>query len=808
MHLRLALRRLAATPAFTVGAIAVLALGTGATVAVFTVLNALVLRALPVREPGRLIAIEVQNARGEPAALPRPLFETLSQRQRSLDHVTGVLGGSVVSADAGGTVHQAVVDGVTADYFQLLALPIVAGRPIGLADYRAHASDADPVAVISQGYASRMFGTPIQALGRAIILGETTVTVVGITADTFPGIQVGVRTDIVVPAPMVEPIIGLQPGSVPLRYVFGRLANGRSLEEVRAEWSGIWQSEMASAAAARRLADVGERRLVVTPGATGVSAWRSRYRGPLQLTMMASAWLIVIACVNLAGLQFARVLRREQEVAVSRALGATDWDVIAPTLLESLLLCLAGLLLSVPLAVWSARLALDLLSTGSVRLELDLTPDWSTWTMLAAVTVLVTVGAGLVPAWLATRRSGGLASASRVVVGHRHIGSVLVAGQVALAVVLLSGAALAVEALLRLALRDPGFDADRVVAAQLTNRPGGYAEMNDAAYYRTLVDRIASVPGVAAVALAKPVPGASSTPPIKQPVSASGHTATIDAGIVFASPGYLDVLGLSALAGRDITWRDDAGAPRVALISRALARDLMPGGFGEGLRIDVGSLPQHRSLEVVGIVNDASVLNVQDPAPRVVYVSALQQPPPMARWPGLLVRTRPSVASIEPAVARVLDGLGREFVLRTDTLSGHITRALARERLLAGMAVVYGVLAIAMVAIGLSALLAQDVTRRLREFGVRLSLGASPAMLYRSVTTRAARLTAAGVGIGTALTWMLTRVLVSTLGVDGEAAPWALAAVTVLLLIVAGCAAAGPARQAAKTEPMAALRGE
>jgi putative ABC transport system permease protein len=196
MHLRLALRRLAATPTFTVAAVAVLALGSGATLAVFTVLNALVLKTLPVQNPGQLVAIEVRNARGEPSAMARPLFDAVSQRQRSLVQVTGVLGGSVVSAAVGDAVHQAVVDGVTADYFPLLGVRVVEGRPLAAVDYRAGASDADPVAVISEGYASRMFGARPEALGRTVVLGEATVRVVGVTADGVRGIQVGVRTDI------------------------------------------------------------------------------------------------------------------------------------------------------------------------------------------------------------------------------------------------------------------------------------------------------------------------------------------------------------------------------------------------------------------------------------------------------------------------------------------------------------------------------------------------------------------------------------------------------------------------------------
>jgi predicted permease len=460
------------------------------------------------------------------------------------------------------------------------------------------------------------------------------------------------------------------------------------------------------------------------------------------------------------------------------------------------------------LAGWSVHLVVDLLSTGSAPLELDLTPDWSTWAVLGTLTVVVTMGTGLVPAWFADRHAGGLTSTSRVVVGHRRIGSVLVAGQIALAVVLLSGAALAVDALLRVAWREYGFEPDRVLAAQLMNRPGGYTDLDDEVYYRTLLDRVSSLPGVSAAALAKPVPGALSAPPIQEPVRPSDFTREIDAGVVVGSPGYFDVLGLRFLSGRPFDWRDTAAAPAVAVVSRALARDLMPEGFRAGLHIDVGRLPHHRGIEVIGVVDDASVLNVRDAAPRVVYLSTLQQPPPFARWPGLIVRTGSSARDVTPIVTRSVDGLGHEFVIRADTLSAYITRSLARERLLAAMAIVYGSLALAMVAIGLWALLAQDVTRRLREFGVRLSLGASPTMLRRAITARAIRLTAAGTTLGTVVAWMLARAVTAAVGVNGRASPWIVAGIVGLLLLIALCAAMGPARRAARTEPMAALRSE
>jgi putative ABC transport system permease protein len=807
MALRLALRRLAAAPAFTVGVIAILALGSGASFAVFTVVNALVLKRLPVPDPDALVAVGVQNAQGEPTALPTPLFHELVQRQKVFDGVAGLLGGTLVSTDANRTSHQAVVDGVTPDYFRLLGIQLIEGRGIEPADYVADGMDASSVCVITNSYRERVYGAEAEVLGRQITLGETTFTIVGVLSAQFSGIDVGVRTEIVVPAPAVGRIIALPPGSVPMRHVIGRLAPGRSLDEARAELSAIWTSLVTATRARQPSANLGERRLVISPGATGVSTWRARYQGPLHVTMLASAWLLVIACANLAGLQFTRTLRRSRDVAVSRALGARQWDLLSPTLLESTLLCAAGLLMGLPMAAWGARLVTKLLSTGAVPLELDLATDWTTWMVIAATFIVLTVLAGVLPAWLAIRGTLALGPGSRVIAAGGRIGSVLVVGQIALAVTLLTGASLAVASVLEISLRDPGFDGEHVLALQLVNRPGGYTQLDDGTYYRSLVERLTSVPGVSSVALAKPLPGLSG-PSIRSPITASSILATSDAAIVVVSPGYFEALRIPLLSGRAFEWNDAEGSTRVAVVSRSLARALSSGALPHGLRMDVGTLPYHRNLEVIGIADDASVLNVRDDAPRVVYLSALQQPPPMARWPGVLVRVRPGAGAIALAIGRVVDDLGHEFVVRTVPLTGQITRSLARERLLSAMAIVYGGLALSMVAIGLWALLAHDVTQRIREFGVRLSLGATPAGLRRTITLRAMRLSIAGSALGAVAAWMFSTALTATFGVDWAASAWTLAGVTGLLLTVAGLAAAGPGRQAARTEPMRALRSE
>ncbi len=807
MALRLALRRLAATPVFTTGIIAVLALGSGATLAVFTVLNALVLRTLPVPEADRLVAIEVRNTRGEPAAFPVAQYRDLAGRQTVFDAVAGMLGGSVVSTVVNETAHRAVVDGVTADYFRLLGTGAIHGRVIGPDDFRGGGADADAVCVVTDAYRQRVYGASADVLGARITLGEGTFTIVGILPGTFSGIDVGVRTDVVVPAPAVGRIIGLAPGSVPLRHVMARLAPGRTLDEARAELSAIWPSILATSRGGQAPVNPDDRRLVVSAGATGVSTWRARYRSPLQVTMLASGWLLVIACANLAGLQLTRALRRSRDTAVARALGAGPWDLARPTVLESALLCAAGLLLGVPLAAQGARRVTGLLSTGAAPLDLDLAPDWISWTAVAVLFTLVTVLAGLAPAWLAQRRDPGLSPGARVAPASGRAGAVLVVGQIALAVTLLAGASQAVAALLAISLRDHGFNEDGVVAAQLMNRPGGYAQLDDTTYYPTLVERVASLPGASAAALAKPLPGQDGTT-ITQRVAVRDRAIVSEAAVVMVSPGYFDVLGVPVLSGRTFDWRDAGTSPRVALVSRALARDLFPSGPADGLRIDVGTLPYRTGLEVVGVVEDASVINVRDRSPRMVYLSLLQQPPPIGRWPGLLVRTAAGNDAMIPAIHRAVDALGHEFAGQTVTLDEHVTRSLGRERLLAAMALVYGWLAVAMVAIGLWALLAHDVTRRVQEFGVRLSLGASPASLRRAVTLRALGLAAMGSAVGTGAAWMLASALEGVISGSLVAPYWTIAGVVTALLGIALAASAGPARHAARTNPMTALRSE
>lgn len=806
---RLAIRRLARNPAFTAGTIAILALGSGAALAAFTVFNALLLKPLPVHDPGSLVTIAVEDARGEPSTMSAAAFSELALRQSSFESIAASLGSASVSASVGTAVHQVVATGVTAEFFRVVGIVAGSGRVLNPTDFRSAGLDADAVCVLSDAYWRRALESSSDAIGRTLTLGEATFTVVGVAAAPFSGVEVGVAVDVFVPAPLVGGILGLPANVVPMGHVVARIAPERSMVAIKAELSSLWPGVLATTApqsAVPGRGAIGEQsRLVARQGATGVSYWRSRYEDPLRLVLFSSIWLGVIGCANLAGIQLAHGRRRSREIAVRQALGASRWQVMRPAVIETLLLCASGLTVGAVLAQWIARVATDLMSAGATPLRLDLSADWRLLCMMTAALVLATLVAGLAPAWLASRPPFIDSHRSRLVPGDRRAGA-LVVGQVALAVVLLTGAVLAMSTMLGLWSRDPGFSRDDVVVAQLMNQPGGYATLNDAVYYRTLLDRLRSLPGVTGAALAKPVPATSGgqVERVVAPVDRDGF-ATARASTAVVSPGFFAALGVPILTGRDVSWADTLQSPPIALVSRSLASRLYPSGSAIGKHVRVGSDSRAETVEIVGIAEDASVIDVRETRPAVVYLSALQQPPPLARWPGLIVRTSGEVPGLAQSIGAAVETLGHEFPTRIQTLALRVDRSLARERLLALLAVVYGLLAVAIVGIGTWALLAYEVARRTREMGVRLAVGASPARLLRGVLGKAFMLTLIGLAIGGMLSALAADHVVGVTG--GAAHVWkALAGVACMIGVLGIVAAVGPAWRAASVDPVEILR--
>jgi predicted permease len=815
-----AARRLASAPVATLLSVSLLAVGIGATMAVSTLLHALVFRTLPVGEPDRLALLSVLDERGQPASMTLDAFEILAADQSVFEAMAGFLPGGVVPATANGQTRQVIVDAVTDGYFTALGIGAATGRVLQPSDFDAAGRAASPACVLSHRLWRDAYGGSTAAIGARVSLGETSCEVVGVLPPTFSGIQIGVASDLIVPAPLVVGILGLPADRpAPISRAVARLRQSATLTQARAQMDVLWARALAetrpAGLAAERQTSWSARRLDLAPAATGFSFWRDRYARPLTILAWATAFLLIVSSANLAAYQLARALNRLPEFAMRRALGASRWQIVRPVLFESALVSASGAAVGLLIASVASRAAVRLLSSGGAGLALDLSLDGRLWWLVIGVTTGVTVGSGLVPAWLATHSAPSVGAPFRVVPARRW-SQLLVVTQVAVSLALLAGAGVVAGVFVEMARRDPGFAAGSVAAAQLTHKPGGYTDMDDDVYYPALVERLSVVPGVRSVALAKPTP-AQSTSEFLVPVRRLDDpgAADVTAAVVTVSPGYFATLGIPFVAGRDVAWSDTRDRPPVAVVSRALASRLLPAGDGSirlpdavGLTIAAGREARHQRLTIAGIADDASVLNVRSMRPSIVYVAMAQQPPPYARWPGVLIRTMASPASLEREVSDVVDGLGHEFVTQFRPLDVQIALSLTRERLLAGVSATYGLLALALVGIGLTALLSHDVVARTREFGVRLAVGASPASLRRRIVLRGVWLSACGVGLGAPLAIGARAAVTAVLGDTGGAGLAGALAASAALLAVSALATAGPGRRAARVDPAVALRAE
>jgi predicted permease len=811
-ELRLAVRRLATAPVAALTSTALLALGIGATVALSTIINALVFRPLPVPQPDRLVVASIVDRTGQVASMGLDTFLSLADQPSAFEAMAGVLPSGISSISVDGHARQAAADAVTADYFRVLGVPPLLGRTLGPADFSADGREASAVCVVSYELWQQVYGGRADALGRTIRISESACEVVGVMPRGFGGAQTGVAIDIVAPLPLLGPMLGMPPDRPPpLSQVLARLRVGVSLAEARAELNLRWTRaleatrppDMTSFDGSRWFA----RRLQVSSGATGFSYLRDRYAGPLGVLLAGTALLLVMASANVAGFQLAVGLRRVHEVGLRRALGASRWQVLRPLLVESALVAVAGAAIGLLIASGGAEALMRLLLAGTFSTVLDTSADVRLWLLVCGVAVSVTLLSGLLPAWIVTRSPPSPGSAQGRIVPAGRWSRALVVLQVAVSAALLAGAGVVTAAMADLAARDLGFTARGVAVAQLYNRPGGYLDLDDEAYYRTLADRLSALPGVRSAVLVSGTPGMLE---FRRPVRRAdgGGPANATASIIAVSPGYFATLGVPLLGGRDVAWSDTIAQPPVAVISRSLASLLFPSDDVIGEAIVAGPGTEGRQATVVGVAEDASVLDVRSHRPPIVYLAMAQQPAPIGRWPRVLMRTDGALHAIEQATIAAVDGLGREHVVSFRPLDVGIGMSLARERLLGGLSVLYGLIALALVGVGLTALLSYDVAARTRELGVRLAVGASPWNLQARVVLRGLGLTVLGVIAGIPLAVAARAALVDALGGTAASSVVAAAAGCLVLVAVGAISTIVPGRRASRVDPATALRAE
>lgn len=804
--LRHAFRHLRRSPTFTLGATCTLALGIGLSAAVFSALNALVLRPVPIADPGGLIGVWPVDSDGQRTSMLAPVADLL--QEGPLEGVCAY-GDSRAGVEANEVPVYAVVEIYSHQCFATLGVPPLMGRTFTPEEAPADRAGAR-VVVIGYDFWQNVFGGAPDVVGRRFRTDGDPVTVIGVMPRGFRGLRVDNAVDIIAPFGTVIPnpanrLVG--------GYALGRLRAGVTLEAARAEIGARWPGLMDRVTPAtlppadqRYFREAGVR---VNWVGTGFSILRIRHERALWIGSALTLGLLLLACVNVGGLALSRMIARRGELAVRTALGASRLRLAGQLAIEVLAIAGAATILGIGLAWVAVKPIASALPFGGLEPTLDLTPDGRV-VFVAALAGLVTgLLASLLPMWLASRRETLQLHADRTVAARSRPGRVLLVVQVALSVALLMGAGLLTRSLYFLFQNHPGFDGTRILSARLRPLPGAYRDPafnNGLSYYPVLLERIAALPGVRSVGYARAFGNVLDDGVGRMPIGFVGtQESDFTAQLDVVSPGFFETIGIPILQGRGPRWSDTPDTPPVAFVSASLARTL--GGDVIGNRVWFGSLPQLGNVEIVGVVGDASLGNLRSPAPRVFYGVAPQLGP-FASYSTLQIAANSDPWQLVNPLQDVLRNLGREYAYSVMTLDQRVQQNAMNERMGATIAMPVALLAALLAFVGVYSLFAYAVVRRTREIGVRLAVGASPGAVQRMVLRESVTLTAIGVALGIPTSIMASRGLRALLFGVSESDPVVALSTVVLFLALTIAAALIPARRAARLDPVAALRAE
>lgn len=823
--LRYALRTLMKAPGFTAVAILSLALGIGANTAIFTLVDALLLRELPVRQPEQLVELSVQRLEGF-VPFSYPMFRELSSGQRVFSDLMAWNSGGLFNVELNGALSQDAVVAVSGNYFSGLGVSPLLGRFIAPDDANPPNGSTSQVAVLGYEFWQQRFGADTNIIGRAIRIEGHSFIIIGVTRKWFTGMTPGYPPEIMVPL-TAQPLISgqwiqnLEDRSKLWLSLTGRLTPGTTVAQARAQLQSFWPGVLEATAPTQ---EPGLRRqrflsmgLQVISVATGFAReLRASYTRPLYILLVIVGLILLVACVNLANLMLAHGAARSQETSIRLALGASRWTLGRQVLAEALMLSSSGALLGLAVAYWGSRLLLHLITRNSLApILLDLRPDWRVLCAAAAAAILTGILFGVAPAWFASRHDPAslLQQNSRTLVaGVGRAGKALIVAQVALSFVLVMGAGLLVRTFQKLSSIDLGFRKDDLLEIQLSPRPGGFANVDVNAYRSELLQRLSAIPGVRSVAMGPFVPAPGGWRDTVSPTSAPDATARstgLMADSTEVTPGFFATMGMSLQRGRDFDWSDDDRHPPVAIVSRSLAERLFPSGSAIGRRIRFGFMPEYQALEVVGVADDARLFNFRNAqkAAHVVYLPTLQD----VKYPqggSLVIRKSHSSESVATAVGRQIESFGHEYALRTETAPQVMAQTLVVEQGTAALSAFFASLALLLASIGLFGLMSYSVSRKTHEIGIRVALGAQQQNVRRMVLREAITLGVIGIAIGIPCALGASRMLASILFGISSTDPPTLATASLLLLGVAVSAGYLPARRAMRVDPMVALRCE
>jgi len=815
LNFRYALRVLARNPGFTVVAVLSLSLGIGGNIAIFTLINALLLRALPVAHPEQLVQLSLVRRDGK-IPFSFPMFREVERGQRVFTGLFGWGNSGGTNVEVHGALELNRVVAVTGKAHSEFGATPLLGRLLTPADCDSNSTNAN-VAVIGYEFWQRRFGGALDVVGTQIRVEGHPFTIVGVTRKWFTGLSTGEPPEVTVPVtaePLLTNMPSIETRSMLWLSVFGRLKPGVSIEQARAQLQSFWPDVLLSTVSTKT---PGPRRdlflsmgLEVAPAARGRrSDLRDQFARPLYVLAGIVGLILLVACVNLANLMLARAAARGHEMSVRVAIGATRASLVRQILTESLTLSLGGGLLGLAFAFWGSRLLLLLMTAGNpLIVSLDLSPDFRILAVTICIAVLTGILFGLAPAWRASREDPALMLQQNARGSSRGAGSIgksLIVVQVALSLVLLLGAGLLVNSFHRLRTIDTGFRTQNVLEIGLNPVPRGYEGINFTSYRRELLAGVARLPGVISVAFSETeIPGAQDydrdvISPTAEAVT-SAHRMAIG---VRVSPKFFSTMGIPLLQGRDFTDADDEHQPRFAIVNRSLASRLFQGGDAVGQSVRFSVMPEYQSVQIVGVVDDARVLNLRDATAPALYFCAYQE---QVQAGNLIVRTTQSADALATAAGREIDSLGHEYALHTKTIDQVIGQDLVEERVTATLSAFFAGLALMLASIGLYGLMSYAVVRRTREIGIRVAMGAQRGNILWIVLRETLMLALGGIAIGVPAGLVASRLIASMLfGVTASDLP-TVVIISALLLVVSLVAGYLPAFRASNIDPIHALR--
>ena len=826
---RLAVRGLLRSPLFAGVAILSLGLGIGANTAIFTLIDQILLRKLPVKNPDELVMLHQEGPHsGSNMGARMHSYPMYQEFQRRAEPFSEVLARRLVatSVSIDNQTERLDAEMVSGNYFTMLGVPPAVGRVFTSAEddqfYEGHA-----VVVLGYDYWARRFNRDPAAVGKKILVNNHPMAIVGVSAAGFAGLDPTRAPQIRVPLQM-KPVIAPEWAWVRMDdprtrwvQVFARLKPGQTIDSARAPMQGLFlqlRAHEMTLEGAKTWSQFNrdrfmEGQLRIERADIGYSSLRNEFSTALIVLMCMVGLVLLIACANVANLLIARAFVRQREIAVRLSIGATRLQLVRQLLVESLVLSFAGGTVGVLLSVALTRGLLVLLPAGGAPLLVAPTPDLRILSFALAVTLLTGIVFGLLPALRASKPDtwGTLKDTVGAVAGgsgsHLYLRKALVAAQVALSFLLLFGAGLFVSSLQNLQGTDTGIDLDNLITFQLSPALSGYDDERTFNFYQQLLERLESAPGVRSAALAQVALLAGNE--WDSSMAVEGHTFEDGEDqqmfMNSLSPGYFKTMNIPLLEGRDFTRLDAKREASVVIVNRKFAEQFFPGTSALGKRVGWGGGPQSKlTLEIVGVVENSLYEGPREGVRRQVFV------PNWGRGSAAFyVRTHEGSDAAYRVVRREVQSLDASMpVYELKTLEGQLDETLLTDRLIATLSAAFGVLATLLSSVGLYGVMAFVVARRRKELGLRLALGAAPSGVLWLVMTEVLVLLGIGLAIGVPAAIAAGRFVSSQLYGIQPNDPWIALSTIALLGLVSATAGIIPAHRASRIAPILALRYE